>query len=65
MKELVSLLSALVVVLLLLGLAGPGAVALLLQITWPIRRLLHLLRARRAMREFDREYAKLTHPAAQ
>lgn len=65
MKTLVSVLSALVAVLLLLGMAGPPALALLLQITWPIRYLRNRRRARRAMREFDREWAQLTHPSAQ
>lgn len=48
----------------LLALAGIPVLALLLQITWPIRRLMHQLRARIAVwRELDRSRARWAHPS--
>lgn len=56
---------AILLALFLLALAGIPVLALLLQITWPICWLRNRRRARIAMREFDREWAQITHPSAQ
>lgn len=64
MTALLAILLTLMLAVFLLALAGIPLFGLLLQVTWPIRWSVNAWHARRAMREFDREYAKLTHPSA-
>jgi hypothetical protein len=66
-SALIAVAAALLVIALLLALAFGGIwlLALLCQATWPVRWLLHLVRARIAVwRELDRSRAKWMHPAS-
>lgn len=61
---LLALLAAALIVAFLLALAGIPVLALLCQITWPLLHLLHLVRARLAVRrEFPRAFAQWTPPS--